>query len=1153
MMKKTFLSILPFIFFVFILNSAEAQTSTEDTTVVQCFTYQSPQDAWFNFPSDTNQYRKILMMYNLHCPDPTQCGEWDYLTYTFLYDHTGVMDSTLLNHSSFTVDGNSPDSISYMNSPSYSYQTSLQYSLIIDSTISSNLFSIGTGTQSSVHPFNTTADARARSVYLWKASELSSAGLTAGNISSIKLTAAFSWSTELNHLKIRLASTNIDSMEDGLLSASWVQVFDHNTYLSTGANTLQFIQPYLWDGTSNLLIEVCYDNDGIGWDNLIETTPEIWSAGITSSGNDRNIFFNGSEFVQVPKEAFSSIDSFVTVAYWSYGDPSSQPNDGTCFEAVAADGHRILNAHCPWSNSNIYWDAGSDGSNFDRINYAATTAQTEGQWNYWAFTKNIATGSMKIYLNGNLWNSATGMTKPMNGIEYFRIGKGNWNGAQSYRGAMDEFSVWNTELNAATIQEYMYKDIDALHPNYSNLVCYYNFNVKTNNTFADGSSGNHTAIVMSNLDNPFVSSQTLFRNYVKIYERPNITFEQGIFNSHLDSTLVIDTIENAPFTIVLYGDSLNPTTATDTVYVWSNFYTNYLYNNAGNAIDSSFENPDDTLYKQTWYYYSAPFEIVDRYELGRFITLYGNGTTVGPNGRTWVYDLTNLAPLLHDSVHLSAGNWQEWLDMKFIMIKGKPARDPISVKNLWNGYGYSYDANIENALTPIRLKIDPAAKNTMWRTITTGHGMNGPQNCAEFCAKYQYGKVNGVQQFQQLIWRDDCGRNPLYPQGGTWVYQRANWCPGAEVWEYNWELTPYVTPGDSETIDLNLEPYSGSNGTYVIASQLISFKEPNFTLDAEMYDILTPSDKDEWSRLNPICSEPTVRIRNGGTTPLTSATITYGLVGGAVYTYNWTGTLGFLQKADVTLPSMWWVGDGTNKFYATISSPNGGIDGNSKNDKATSHFNAPAVYNLSASTTQKFIVEVKTNAYGFETSYQLRKTGGIILVDRNNLAANTTYKDTISFNSYECYTFEIFDAGEDGLSFWANSAQGSGYSRIKKAELPTILKAFPSDFGAEYIHNFKINFPLDVNDIPKVESSMDVVPNPAIDMIDVTMQLPDPSDKVIATILDLSGRELKKQIQAYSIATEFNFGVNNLAPGLYFVKVKSGNQEFVQKFLKLAE
>ena len=1147
-MKKFFYSII-LSAFIFSFEKSFAQAPTEDTLVVQCFTYQSPQTAWFNFPSDTNHYRKILMQYNLHCPDPTQCGEWDYLTYTYLYDHTGVMDSTLFNHSSFMVDNTSPDSVSYMNSPSHSFVATEQYSLVVDSIISVNTVLIGTGTLPSDHPFRTSSDARARTVYLWKASELS--GLTAGNITSLSLNATFAWGTELNQLKIRMAPTTLDSLETNELNTSWTQVYNHNTYPVTGLNNFQFTQPFVWDGTSNVMVEISYDNDENGWDNMIESTPETWSAGIFSRDNDRDIFFNGNEFVQVPNDAFASLDSFVTIAYWAYGDVVGQPNDGTCFEGIAANGQRILNAHCPWSNSNVYWDAGSDGSNYDRINLGASAAQIEGQWNYWTFTKNCATGVMNIYCNGNLFHTGTGMTRLMSGIEYFRIGKGNWSGAQSYRGSLDEFAVWNVGLDAATIQQYMNKDIDATHPYYSNLVCYYKFNDHNGQSFMDATSGNHTATIMSSLNNDFIPSQTLFRNYEKLYERPNIIFASDSFTFHIDTIIEIDTIENTSYSIVIFGDTLNPTVATDTIWVYQNM--DFTFNVDG-TTDTTFLTPDSTLHKQLWYWYGPAFEVIDRYELARFITLYGNNTTLGATGRTWVYDLTDLAPLLHDSVELSSGNWQEWLNMKFLMIKGTPARDPISVKNLWNG-DYGHNSSMETYLHPITVQIDPLAQNTMLRSINTGHGQSGQPNfaCDEFCQNSQYGKVNGVQRFNQLVWRDDCGRNPLYPQGGTWVYQRANWCPGAEVREYDWELTPWVTPGDSETLDFDMDPPGTYNGNYVISSQLISFTLPNFSVDAEMYDILSPNDHDEWSRINPICSEPTVRIRNGGTTPLTSATITYGLDGGTTSTYNWTGNLGFLQKADVTLPSPNWIGNGSNKFWATISNPNGGADGNANNNTEHTHFKPTAYYNMTAAATQKFLLEVKTNNYGDETHYELRTTGGTVIVNRNNLNANTIYRDTISVNPYECYTYEIWDDGEDGLSFWANSPQGSGYNRLKRADIGSILKNFPTDFGAEYIHHFKINFPLDVNEIPVQENYLVVSPDPATTEINIAVQFTQPSNYIEAIVFDMEGRALLQKKFPYTEAGEFNFDISKLAEGMYFVKTKCGQQVMTEKFLKVTE
>jgi len=86
-----------------------------DTTVVQTFSfeeqnnpdaaYDSPGRRWFDFPDEGTSYQKILMYYTLKCfEDGTAgglgfpCGEWDYLTYNYLFDHTGDLDSNLLTH-----------------------------------------------------------------------------------------------------------------------------------------------------------------------------------------------------------------------------------------------------------------------------------------------------------------------------------------------------------------------------------------------------------------------------------------------------------------------------------------------------------------------------------------------------------------------------------------------------------------------------------------------------------------------------------------------------------------------------------------------------------------------------------------------------------------------------------------------------------------------------------------------------------------------------------------------------------------------------------------------------------------------------------------------------------------------------------------------
>jgi hypothetical protein len=105
----------------------------------------------------------------------------------------------------------------------------------------------------------------------------------------------------------------------------------------------------------------------------------------------------------------------ITVMTWTYGDPAF-PLTSSFLNGSG------LNVHLPWSNSHVYWDAPYP----DRINYNAGTT-TESAWRHWAFTKNIATGTMRIYMDGNQTHSGTGFTLPMTGGSVFNL-VSNWNG-----------------------------------------------------------------------------------------------------------------------------------------------------------------------------------------------------------------------------------------------------------------------------------------------------------------------------------------------------------------------------------------------------------------------------------------------------------------------------------------------------------------------------------------------------------------------------------------------------------------------------------------------------------------------------------------------------------------------------------------------------
>ena len=91
---------------------------SQDTTVVSTLTFDSisTRRGWWEFPPTSEHFRKVLMVHTLKCDPQTtwdqyNCGEWDYLTYHQVHEHTGVLDSAALQHPYFLVGTTAPDSV----------------------------------------------------------------------------------------------------------------------------------------------------------------------------------------------------------------------------------------------------------------------------------------------------------------------------------------------------------------------------------------------------------------------------------------------------------------------------------------------------------------------------------------------------------------------------------------------------------------------------------------------------------------------------------------------------------------------------------------------------------------------------------------------------------------------------------------------------------------------------------------------------------------------------------------------------------------------------------------------------------------------------------------------------------------------------------
>jgi hypothetical protein len=167
---------------------------------------------------------------------------------------------------------------------------------------------------------------------------------------------------------------------------------------------------------------------------------------------DGSLNFDGVDYVTVPPEVFTSVEDEITICFWQWGAVADQPQNDRIIQAEAAGTKRVT-VNVPYGNGYIYWDAGYFNGSYDRTDKLATASQYEGKWNHWAFTKNVSSGNMTMYLNGAQWNNDTGLTMPIRGITDVMIGANPPGTTLNYDGVIDDFRIYNYRVTADNIED----------------------------------------------------------------------------------------------------------------------------------------------------------------------------------------------------------------------------------------------------------------------------------------------------------------------------------------------------------------------------------------------------------------------------------------------------------------------------------------------------------------------------------------------------------------------------------------------------------------------------------------------------------------------------------------------------------------------------
>ncbi len=1156
-MKK----LIHYFILLFISGNIFAQ-QTGDTIVVKGFKYGSnTRDTVINFPSGNTTYEKIILKYNMRCKNnlvstqaaPNQgCGEWDYSCNTYIVDSSKI-ENALFTNPNYMVSNFTGSVFPYTSQALYDYYNFSQTSVTLNSVVSENQYTLGNGSNAMSNVIKPNVKS-GRTMVLFTAAELSAAGLTAGNINGLMLNVSGSGAS-VNFLKIGIQQTTLTALNANTVAVSGYSTYYHSNYtFTTGVNRIQFPAPaFVWNGSSNLLLDISYTNTNPNNPLFISGT-NTSSVMTLFANNNYALDLSALGHVILNAPSLSNISNEMTVSFWAYGNAALLPNNTSILYGYDSNpNNRNFNLHLPWSNSNMYFDCGFANGGYDRINKAAVPAEISGQWNHWAFTKNAVSGDMKIYLNGFLWHSGTAMTKTIS-ILTMILGKDNAL-QNNWKGKINELSIWNKELSQSDIQAWMNKQINNTHPFYTNLMAYYKLDEGTGQVVTD--SKNNLTSTGVNLQWTYDRGTNLFKSFTESSSRPNVVFLRGTYNLTTATVTVKDSIRRNANVVQQYSITSNagisPMTDDQVVLVSTqNLYQAspiYTYNGdtgvlTGTTAVNNFSvlNITDLPYYKRYPYFN---------EIMSFVTPYGKGLSLGANGKSWYYDVSDFAPILKGKKRLLmtlGGENQEQMDLDFWFIVGTPPRTVLQYDQLWQGAARAGGAAIASINNDTRFpvltqSILPTAQSFKLRSTITGHGAQGEFSQNGGTIYHNFNIAGGAPEFTWQI-TQKCSDNPMIAQGGTWVYPRQGWCPGQASLLKEFNLTPFISPGNTVTLDYGCSnpPNITGDYRYIVANQFISYGAMNKTLDAAVIDVLQPSDKFLYSKFNPICSNPVIVARNTGSTTLTGMTIDYWINNAsAKETYTWTGSLASMDTAIIVLPlgNLWKAPtlSSGNKFNVDIKKANAAVDQYTYNNVYHSAFELPI------SISNSFTIVFKTNNYPSEDTYTLTDDVGNLIAVSSLTAANTVFNDY--YELIGCFKLKVEDVGGDGVQWWANAAQGTGYIQLKDAA-GNIVKTFNPDFG----NGFEFSFTTyDASNLVGLQDNgltyaVNIYPNPAHDKFILQGNIPDGAEIKITNML---GQMF--EVPSTKTAIGFEFDAGKLKPGVYVVSISKDNRTSIKKIV----
>jgi len=352
---------------------------------------------------------------------------------------------------------------------------------------------------------------------------------------------------------------------------------------------------------------------------------------------------------------------------------------------------------------------------------------------------------------------------------------------------------------------------------------------------------------------------------------------------------------------------------------------------------------------------------------------------------------------------------------------------------------------------------------------------------------------------------DTIAQGTLITRAYTWTIP--NDLNGVELDPTNFEVVAFISEDQQEIIsgDYSSMSWNFPNTEDVYSSEGLATDLSCNALDA---------------------TDLTITFKNYGNAPLTSVDIDYSINGGASTTYPWTGNLASSGTETVTIPNTVITSPLiSNTATFILSNPNGVVDPNPTNNTAIVTFSG-----VGSGAAGNASINITTDNYGSETTWNLKNSGGAIIADGGPYADGTSAQApvAVTLDGSECYTLTVLDSYGDGM----DSGFGVGSYSIIDQNGMTLTSG--GQFTTEDIGYFLTGLATSSSNINN-DSELAVYPNPVKNALTIT------GDYSSANIYDVFGKLV------LTSETQKTIDVSTLSNGVYFVNINTENTITVKK------